>query len=606
MLTLLIRKSSYNKVIYTQDDFDQLSIEENDRILLKDAFKGSINIDKSNVKIIGGGIRGSENISGFTDNHDGTFSKTTSDPKWIINNGSMMKMSETDWINVLYSTGNTLTISHSDVSSYSSIVGSILIVKDRPWRVGKYLVTAYNGAGVITVDRTISPAWAYNFGSLKLLNKKDYFSGDNEWAYDGVDLIIKASSEPTGIKSIINNVGITVSSNNAIIDNVDISEFFGAGIEQASGDYMSISNCNVSMIKDSAILARVVSENLTITNNRIENIGFDGVESWAKRYNISHNQFNNIGMFDNYGFGEYSGVYSTCAIGCSSYTLDGLIEYNILNNMSYCGLRLATNNLVKRNVVTNAMQRFVDGAGIYTFGGNANSPAIFGAVNTIIENFVTGCIGNSEGAATANTRGYGIYLDDASINSTVANNTVYKNGVNFFVKGHDNSYRFNKILKGIYGNFEFIHASGNPINYNIGNICEGNVICTDIANIQCIKTTLGLSDPSYNPYSQGGFADNNYFINPFGTLILLDHNAGSQTLSQMQNLYENDANSIEHTNYITAPGDPDNEILLITNPTDSEINGSAPIGNWYDIDSNLVTNYTVQAWGSLVLLKNLI
>jgi hypothetical protein len=77
-------------------------------------------------------IKSSVDIDNWDDEGDGTWSVAMSEPSWVWFDGVMAKKSETPWIRVTNkNNSNTLSINDSDVSAYSSIVGSQDIIKNR-------------------------------------------------------------------------------------------------------------------------------------------------------------------------------------------------------------------------------------------------------------------------------------------------------------------------------------------------------------------------------------------------------------------------------------------------------------------------------------------
>ena len=618
ILTLLNTARNYNKVIESQSEFDSLTIEQGDDILLKDTFSGTLTLNQKNVKISGGGLDGSTVITGFSDEGDGSYSKVMTEPNWVHLNGSPMKMAETDWIETTGSGTNTISVNHADVSSYSTIVGSRLIVHYQPWAFSGYKVTAYDGAGTITLDQNLKTT-INSSAQIKLLGLTEYFVDNNEFAYESGSLYIKSASSPTNISEPTEDV-ITITGAGCSVTNVDITGFYKTGIHNA-GEQCLIDSCTIHDGRGIGIQNVGLTSQNQFINNTIYDCGYCGIYDYTTilQLKCNSNTIYNIGTFDNRGYEDDSRTVAqtlNCGIQIANPTnkidYDRQLEcnYNNIYNCCYAGIKgSGRNGEYKYNIIHDCMLYTDDGAGLYTWGGNDNSDAPDAFQNTIEYNFIYNCLGSRVGFDGASpSLSMGIYLDDQSIETTTRYNVIYNCYRGIFTKGKDHNFDGNTVYANVEG-FQYRtpeRTTPPDVAYpNEGNSFNNNILITKILTGYCLVTDLQSPDAGYNPYT-GGDADNNYYIKPYGTNIVNEGNDGDIDLAGLKSAFSQDTNSVEHVNYITAPGDPDNEILIITNPTNSSINGSAPSGSWYDVDGTLTTNYTVPAWSSLLLLKDLI
>ena len=604
--------------IDSQTDWDNLTFGTSDIINLNTDVYGGKPIAKSNVRINGNGnsiIGYSDYSTGWTDNLDGTFTKTDSEPKWLMYNGSIMKKAQTDWIDVNSSpASNQLSIDHSDVSGYTNIVGSTIIYKDRPWNINTYIVLSYNGAGVITLDRDLDLSLDARCG-FKLSGKSDYFSGDNEWAYEGGDIIIK--SLDTNVQKIDYDNLLTIQGSFFACSNLILEGAFKYCILRTFGDNTSITSCTLSKCKGVGVALANASTTSTVSYNTISDMGYGGITTQDIQLVIcEYNNISNIGIQGNLSSRPSSdiSIAGNSAIkirvnnGETDWISDGCqINYNTINSVAYCGIKIrGQNNLIRYNIITDVMQNLSDGGAIYSFGGNNNATLVDATNNTYEYNFIDGSPGSHEGLTGVTLRARGFHMDDETFGAIIRYNIVQNCNDPMLAKGHSHIVENNIFITETTGVRWFTLSPQSPPLDNVSNNFNNNIVVSKLSTVPCMSGEIGGTDADYSPYDIGGSADNNYYINPYGNLIANDDNVGDMTLAQLRTTWGEDANSIAHSNYITAPGDPDNEILLITNPTDSQISGYAPAGSWYDVDSNLVTDYTVDAWSGLVLLKDLI
>ncbi|MEV7971417.1 right-handed parallel beta-helix repeat-containing protein, partial [Sphaerisporangium sp. NPDC088356] len=200
---------------------------------------------------------------------------------------------------------------------------------------------------------------------------------------------------------------------------------------------------------------RMVNRNITVSNNRIHDLGLDyrGIVSVLPTYvtnaTISHNEVYNLpytGMSLGYGWGANEPG------GNTQYTNRGLYNYQ----PRYTTATTASNNQLIGNYVHDVMQQMTDGGCIYTLSWNP------GAV--ISDNY---CL---------RTNGYfGVYFDEGSKYYTVRNNVLSSVGTwltaNYW--GGENMGNFT-----VTGNWTS-NGSTNVTNGDRGNVVNNNVTVTN-------------------------------------------------------------------------------------------------------------------------------
>ena len=607
------------KRVYNQADFDSLVIEQGDTVQLKrgETFTGAIDISVSNVTIEAFGVgdkpvlRGSNQITGtWTDEGDGTFSIAVTEPNQLYNGSGMMRNAETPWITITGQPAlNQISIDHNDVSGYGDITGSKLIVKFRPWVNSRvYYVTAYDGAGTITLDRDFEgyDGTFYSTSALKLTNKKAYITNQYDWAYEGGLLYVKDSTTPN-VRAGETSTAIKINSLNTTIRNIAIKEYDLSGIESA-GYGMHIDSCDILSIKYIGILGDIktdLQDLISITGCTINDIGQNAISIIGRSSNVSikYNTITNVGqLLPHNGFTITSTVGDAVHIprqaGDNIWPANAVIERNTIYNIAYAGIHVqGDNHIIKNNVVHDVMNMFTDGACIYMNGGPENN----GSNITIEGNIAYNAFGNLDGVAGVVDYANGIYMDDGTKNSTALNNTVYNthswplyiNGGKSENPSYGNSVDNNNFIS--KDGDDTIYISSNSVTDNIVKSLTGNVL----ASWQVARNVKITRD--YNTFQT---IDNNRYIQPYGAYIGSRPSNTIMTLADMRSVFGGDANSTERVNYKTYVSEEQAKIdvRIEVNETDTEVTRTVPNG-YYDVDGNPITEVTLPPFSSQIILK---
>ena len=139
------------------------------------------------------------------------------------------------------------------------------------------------------------------------------------------------------------------------------------------------------------------------------------------------------------------------------------ITGNRIDSIGYSGIRFhfAQDMLIKNNMINYSMLNLSDGGGIYTWKSNNDNILDKNRPNKIIDNVVLNTIGNDDGSANKyyniinryiGTQ-FGIYLDDDIANLIIEGNTVVNSGRGIFFHGSQgNRVRKNVLFNNIVAN----------------------------------------------------------------------------------------------------------------------------------------------------------
>jgi len=204
---------------------------------------------------------------------------------------------------------------------------------------------------------------------------------------------------------------------------------------------ISIQQCRFNAIYLKAINLATVN-NVVIKNNIITDIYGKGIRAWGcENIIVQNNTIKRIGLYAGRATKDEGGYSAMEIEGDINY---GNISFNILDSIGYCGLSFSKNTRIEYNLINNYCLTTDDGAAIYTWSNN-DTINRNGTGCVIRNNIIQNGIGNIQ--ATPDKTGYanGIYMDDASGNALIQNNTVFNcaqagiflhNSINNTVRGN--------------------------------------------------------------------------------------------------------------------------------------------------------------------------
>ena len=560
-------------------------------------------------------IYGSQPISGsWTNTGGGIYSiSMASAPLWVYLDGVAQKLASSDWIpSTSYVSTTVIRGSSVTLNAFSSLVGAKIRVFGVNWIVGdEFTINAYDsGTGNITLSGNY-----HNYGTptisggkFIIYNQLQHLTDNNEWYYDSgtTTLYYKSSVDPStldlragykdngfildgynydvsGIEMLHYNHAMKASASpisNSTLDNVKFTDCISRGLLFAGGDSNSIINSEFRRCGDNAGY-------MNGTNSLVEN-----------------NVLDSIGMNFQYPFGFASAFVNNGAGSIS--------RRNTINNCAYNGLSsVSTNFLIEKNVITNSMKRIRDGGAIYVagvFGGAAST-------GTIQNNFCYSMSTTVENSLSSE-RAMGIYVDHTCNAVKVKYNSIEGGDACILINFNTQASQVinNFAVGGIEHELLFRENTSGGVSplypNNIACVAEDNILASR-ASVPCIEMRQGNGVTTFNPYSSGGNADRNHYVQPYGTNIgrYRATEAGSPTdytLAGWKTKMANDDISSERTNYITFSNAANAivEVAIEMNPTAAAVNFNVPAG-YSDYEGNAFSNpVSIPAYNSLIYFKD--
>ncbi len=249
---------------------------------------------------------------------------------------------------------------------------------------------------------------------------------------------------------------------------------------------------------------------------------------------FTNNTLNNVTQID----GTSYGFYGTRGINITSST-SASIQYNILSNIAYHGISFTGNDvLVKYNFINNAVNKFIDGGAIYTFGNTFTGRVI---ENNIIINTEGSVLGTTVSKNTWSTVS-AIYMDEPCSNILVRDNVIGNglSGIKFH-EAHDIDVYNNVLYNCSLNSLQFENFNSQPDD-PIANIdLDSNKII--------VKNSTGYAMFFYT--TEGdllsyGTSDYNYYARPIDddyVFRLYNGSYSEKTLAQWQSFTGQDLNS---------------------------------------------------------------
>lgn len=193
------------------------------------------------------------------------------------------------------------------------------------------------------------------------------------------------------------------------------------------GDTITIDNCEFKNIAAGGIVFEEGGKNIIITNNKLTDIGGNGIEIGSDYYKASAGSImfhKNVNISNNYLQNIANEYYG--GVGILAYYVTGLtIDHNRVKDVPYSGISAgwgwntyeavssASNYSITNNRVENFMTKLRDGGGIYVTNPISGS-------NSIENNYI---LGNSNSySSTSGT--VGIYHDGAAKNWLTHSNVI--------------------------------------------------------------------------------------------------------------------------------------------------------------------------------------
>lgn len=282
------------------------------------------------------------------------------------------------------------------------------------------------------------------------------------------------------IYTLFVNGGTGVQVLNCTVDNNGVN-----GITFYNAIFGAINNCSVQNSNSNGILCLSGCNNITVTNNAVNNTGMKA------------------GMGGSGGGGTYIGIFNT------NMSTAGVYMYNTITNSGYTALSFnGDSSVVEFNFINGFCSIKDDGGGVYTWAGSApgytHHPKIKG-------NIIINGIGAPFGATGAlNILADGVYLDSHSAQNDVLYNTILTCTSGVLVHGPSNKLDSNVIFNNPYAQI-FFQEVNDGVNIT-STECQGNYLGAS-NNTQLLLGVMTWTT-DLNSY---GFFNNNYYLIPAGS-----------------------------------------------------------------------------------------
>lgn len=311
------------------------------------------------------------------------------------------------------------------------------------WQYGEHKVQSFAN-GHITISGPIEYDFTKGWGYF-LSNKMEALDTTGEFYFNPSqqELYLWSVSLPANnsVEASVYDYGINIENASYIcISNISFRHQQVNGVIAGfNNTNISIQQCHFNAIYSKAINLATVN-NVVIKNNIITDIYGKGIRAWGcENIIVQNNTIKRIGLYagrateDNYSAMEI--------VGDINY---GNISFNILDGIGYSGLIFSNNTRIENNLINNFCLTTDDGAAIYTWSDDDHINRN-GTGCVIRNNIIQNGIGNIQATPDKNDMVNGIYMDDASGNALIQNNTVVNcaqagiflhNSVNNTVKGN--------------------------------------------------------------------------------------------------------------------------------------------------------------------------
>ncbi|MGJ5642348.1 right-handed parallel beta-helix repeat-containing protein [Formosa sp. S-31] len=314
--------------------------------------------------------------------------------------------------------------------------GGDIVIRQTRWVLDKFSIKKQEQKTLYFENTgSYTPKKGYGYFIQNHLNTLDK---NNEWYFDGLYLyMFFENNNPYhyNIQIATLNNGLTLKGNNLTINNIIIQGFNQNGIFADNTINVDVNYCDISFIGKNAINA-TSSSYLNISNTTSETCNNNFIEGrWnANHATIKNCVIKNIGIFEGMGAngdGSYSGIY---LIGNNSEIIE-----NKISNIGYNGITFSgSKSICSYNNIKNTCMIKTDGASIYTYYYKLDSPPkqmqIF--KNTIEFSGGADALGGINGEEDFSN---GIYLDGYCNDVFVSENIVSQCHIGFYtnsVRGH--------------------------------------------------------------------------------------------------------------------------------------------------------------------------
>jgi parallel beta-helix repeat protein len=320
----------------------------------------------------------------------------------------------------------TKVFTSTDINGSIDYSDATVFIRSLSWKTYTGLITSSSSQTLTLEEAPSDIQAVGTGEGFILMNKLEFLTQAGEWYYDSatktVYLWTTGGDSPANyeIRGSNTDYGIYVyHSQYVTIEDLHILHSSERGIYCNNSPFNEINNNTIDGTGVSAIRITDGSNyNNTITNNTIRNISGTAIYAYSSSSTFSNNTVRNVAMNENVGL---TGTLTSC--GIETFGDNITISHNVVEDIGYNGISYhGKTNIIENNYVNNACAYLDDGGGIYTWSNNYLTD---GSANSIVRNnIITNIEGNAEGYTFGFPLAYGIYLDQRIRSNTIENNTI--------------------------------------------------------------------------------------------------------------------------------------------------------------------------------------
>jgi len=539
-------------------------------------------------------ITGFTTLSNWTDEGNGIYSSSiTSEAQtnMVTVNGTQVAMGRypNAGTNLTYeSHSGTTSITDNQMTGSPNWTGAELVINKEDWVLDRTLITNHNGT-TLTYTNLGSTDEPQNNRYYFIQNDLRTLDAINEWYHNTSTGKFYIYGNPSGKTVKVATLNYLFNFNTQSYITVDGLHFIGSINSSVyipyGGSHRYFKNSMVDYSGRKGVYFDGTSYD-TFNNNIISNCNEAGFFGYSNNNNITitNNIINNIGLI----IGQ--ALFGTQSVGVYTYGLaNALIQYNSISNIAYNGIYFIGSNVqIKNNFINYPMQLLDDGGGIYTNGS---------LIGRVIDGNI---ILNSGVGGYDNNLCAGIYNDSGGDNLIVTNNTITNSTAEGIKNnlGSNNTYSGNTLYNNKYGLYitEWYTDYGAVTGISLQN----NIV---IAKNNDQNTLYMYFD--YNNLQNFGTANNNYYARPIddnASIYTYQPSTGyvNRTLASWQSFSGQDANS--HTSPVSISNV--SNLRFEYNETNSNKIVSLGSDSYMDVTGTTYTgNITLTPYTSIVLIK---
>jgi hypothetical protein len=505
------------------------------------------------------------------------------------------------WYNIDSHITNT-TITATELTGAPQWDNAEVVIRKNRWTIDRSAITDHTGT-TLTYTSGSSYSAINNFGFF-IQRSLLTLTATGEWYHDDTaDKFYMYFADDTPTNYVVKASTVEKTFYNYRYDYIGINRvtLIGAnyiGIHNYMSNYSIIDSCEIKTNGGFGIYGQT-DRYATITYTDIDSCSNYGIYYDINAYNatIRYCTVTNIGLFDGMGRTAGGHLVGINGGGSTNNTIENCVVRNIgYNGIVYCGY--GSNGVVQHNIIDNYCLTADDGAGIYSVVASNTT----GTNNLVKENIIINGIGNGGGTNTSTAiTTVGIYLDDNVENVELNGNVIGNiNNYGVFLHNASNSEIINNVVYNAKNKILRISCDGSTTAVANDSICNNVFVAKDATTIvydiydRLHNAALNFIDTSDFNYVARPIDDDYVF-----SVSQPDYTA-TLTMAQWRSYTSQDANSISSPISVADTADID----FYYNATSAPVVKSLPYASIDLAGTKYATEYTVPAYGGVVLLKD--